>query len=316
MLKKLSLLAGLFALPIMAEEGGSGHYMPGSMSSFIDGVPPEPTFITRLNVLEYNGSYQKSILFAGLDAANIDVSSKAVALTLLYRPDIDLTSLGFGENWSYAFSTTIPFLDMQVSADVSTGDDASFRKTDRDNALGDIIFMPIMLNQNINADLNINYRLALYAPTGSYQVGDLANTGKNFWTVEPTIAAVYFGQKNGIEASVFAGIDFNAENDDTQYKSGVQAHIDATLAQHFPLWGGLAGVGVTGFYYKQITGDSGDGATYGDFKSHSVGAGPTISFINKVGNTDILAELKWLHEFDTTRRVKGDTIFLKVVAKF
>ena len=25
-----------------AEEGGSGHYFPGSMSSFIDGVPGDP----------------------------------------------------------------------------------------------------------------------------------------------------------------------------------------------------------------------------------------------------------------------------------
>jgi len=41
---------------LIAEEGGSGHYMPGSMSSFIDGVPAEPTFITRLNYLNYKAS--------------------------------------------------------------------------------------------------------------------------------------------------------------------------------------------------------------------------------------------------------------------
>lgn len=31
-----------------AEEGGSGHYMPGSMASFIDSVPPAPAFLARL----------------------------------------------------------------------------------------------------------------------------------------------------------------------------------------------------------------------------------------------------------------------------
>lgn len=308
--KKTLLLACTLSFSALAEEGGSGHYMPGSMSSFVDGVPAEQTFITRLNILDYQGSYEHSLPFAGTEAANVDVSSKAIGLTMLYRPDIDL-----GKNWSYAFSATIPYVDMEVSADVLTGS-GDFRKTDSDKALGDIILMPLMLNQHISADLNLNYRIAFYAPTGSYEVGALANTGKNFWTVEPTVAAVYLGQKNGIEASVFAGIDFNQENSDTDYKSGIQAHIEGTLAQHFPLWGGLAGAGFTGFYYNQLTGDSGDGAIYGDFKARSLGAGPTLSFVKKAGNTDILAELKWLHEFSTTKRVKGDTIFLKVMAKF
>ena len=234
---------------------------------------------------------------------------------MLYRPDFDLSAVGLGDNWSFAYSATLPYVSMDVSADVFN-DSKSKRTNDTDSALGDIILMPLMLNQNVSPDLNINYRIAFYAPTGSYEVGALANTGKNFWTVEPTIAAVYLGQKNGIEASVFAGVDFNAENKDTHYKSGTQAHIDGTLAQHFPLWGGLAGVGVSAFYYKQITGDSGEGASFGDFKAKSVGAGPVVSFVSKVGTTDIMAEFKWLHEFSTTKRVQGDTLFLKVMAKF
>lgn len=312
MYKKTLLLTTSLLLSslVMAEEGGSGHYMPGSMSSFIDGVPAEQVFIARLNVINYQGNYEHSLPFSGIEAANVDVTSNALALTLLYRPEFDL-----GKTWSYAFSATIPYVDMEVSAGVK-GNNKLSRETDADKALGDIVLMPVMFNQHVNSDLNINYRIALYAPTGSYEVGELANTGKNFWTVEPTIAAVYLGQENGIEASIFAGVDFNQENDDTNYKSGVQAHLEGTLAQHFPLWGGLAGAGVTGFYYNQLTGDSGEGATYGDFKARSVGAGPTLSFIKKAGNTDILAELKWLHEFSTTKRVKGDTIYLKVVAKF
>jgi hypothetical protein len=310
MYKKILLLIGIISISAVAEEGGSGHYMPGSMSSFVDGVPPSQTFITRVNALVYQGSYEQSLPFAGISAADIDVDSKAVALTMLYRPDFDL-----GENWSYAFSATLPYVDMNVSGRLDT-ESGPLRTKDSDSGLGDIVLMPLMLNQNINADLNINYRLTFYAPTGSYKVGALANTGKNFWTVEPTVAAIYLGQENGIEASFFAGIDFNQENDDTQYKSGTQAHIESTFAQHFPLWGGLAGAGVTGFYYKQITGDSGVGATYGDFKASSLGAGPTLSFVKKAGKTDIMAELKWLHEFSTTKRVQGDTIFLKIMAKF
>ena len=307
----MSVFSSFYSIHVLSEEGGSGHYMPGSMSSFVDGIPDSPTFIARLNVLTYEGKYDKNLPISGLNTADIDVKSQALGLTMVYRPNFEI-----GDNWSYAFGGTIPFVDIEVTASVETNGQYGVKVTETDSGLGDIMLMPVMLNQIINPDLNVNYRVSVYAPTGDYQVGRLANTGKNFWTIEPTIAAIYVGKENGIEASIFAGIDFNTENKDTNYKSGIQAHVETTIAQHFPLFGGLAGVGATGFYYTQLTGDSGSGAKYGDFKAKSVGAGPTISFVHSVGKTDILTELKWLHEFETKRRVQGDTIFLKAMAKF
>lgn len=147
-------------------------------------------------------------------------------------------------------STTIPWVSMRVSADVTDGK-FSVRRQDKQTGLGDIILMPLMFNYQHSADLNTNYRLAVYAPTGDYEVGRLANTGKNFWTFEPTVGVMYLGQENGIEGSLFLGVDFNTKNSDTDYKSGTQLHIDGTLAQHFPLWGGLADAGITGFWYSR-----------------------------------------------------------------
>lgn len=37
---------------------------------------------------------------------------------------------------------------------------------------------------------------------------------------------------------------------------------------------------------------------------------------SKVGGQDVMAELKWLHEFDNKKRVEGDTVFFKILAKF
>ena len=65
---------------------------------------------------------------------------------------------------------------------------------------------------------------------------------------------------------------------DTNYKSGTQMHLEATAAQHLPLWGGGASAGVTGFGYKQVTGDSGSGAAFGDFKARSFGLGSVVSY--------------------------------------
>jgi hypothetical protein len=52
--------------------------------------------------------------------------------------------------------------------------------SDSKTALGNTVLMPVIFNQKINADFNINYRLGFYAPTRSYKVSRLANTGKNY----------------------------------------------------------------------------------------------------------------------------------------
>ena len=307
----LVFVAGVF--PAAAEEGGSGHYLPGSMASFVDSVPPAETFILRYNLLHYKGDYNrgKPLPIAGISAAGVEAESWAHGLTLLWRPPLEL-----GEGLSYAMSATIPFVWMDVSANVTADGVGTYRRSDNKSGLGDIVLMPVMLNYTMTPDLSTNFRLGIYAPTGSYKVGRLANTGKNFWTFEPTIGLMYFGQKNGREATLFAGADFNTENNDTDYKSGTQLHFDGTLAQHFPLWGGLAGAGLNGYWYKQVTGDSGSGANFGDFKGKTVGIGPVASYVSKVEGKDVIAELKWLHETDTERRLEGDIIWFKAVVKF
>ncbi len=209
---------------------------------------------------------------------------------------------------------------MDVSANVLAtapgGGQITVKRSDSQSGLGDLVLIPVMLNYNVDPDFNVNFRVVAYAPTGDYEVGRLANTGKNFWSTSPTLALMYLGQKNGREASLFIGADFNEENSDTNYKSGTQFHLDGTLAQHFPAFGGLASVGVSAFYYKQVTADSGDGATLGDFEGKSVGIGPVVSYASKIATHDIVAELKWLHETDTEKRLEGDIVWFKFVYKF
>jgi hypothetical protein len=127
---------------------------------------------------------------------------------------------------------------------------------------------------------------------------------------------VYFGQNNGIEASLYCGPDFNTANNATHYRSGTQFHADATVAQHLPLLGGIAGLGVSAYAYQQVTGDSGSGANFGSFQGQSIGLGPVVSYIGKLGSHDEILELKWLHEVQTQNRLQGDIFWLKAVTKF
>jgi hypothetical protein len=82
------------------------------------------------------------------------------------------------------------------------------------------------------------------------------------------------------------------------------------------MFGGLAGLGFSAYYYEQVSGDSGSGATYGDFKAKTAGLGPAFSFVSKVGGKDTVLEAKWLHETDTRNRLKGDVAWLKAVMKW
>ncbi len=302
----------MFQPSLKAEEGGTGHYLPGSISSFVDGTPPDPAFVARFNGGYCNASLPGSLPLSGIRPAPLNVNAESFGggLTLLWRPSFELAP-----GLSYAMNATIPYVSLTVDANVGIGP-VTVRRSSSVSSLGDIVLMPLMLNYAVTEDFHVDFRTGIYAPTGDYEVGRLANSGKNFWTVEPTIGFLYFGKKNGIEASVYAGTDFNSENEDTHYKSGTQFHLDGTVAQHFHLLGGLTGVGVAGYWYTQVTGDSGSGATLGSFEGFSTGVGPVVSYACKLGGKDLVTEAKWLHDVETKKRLEGDYVWLRVVLKF
>ena len=79
---------------------------------------------------------------------------------------------------------------------------------------------------------------------------------------------------------------------------------------------GFVGVGVEGFVVEQISGDSGSGASLGDFESSTAGLGPVLTYLLPGKSQNFVAELRWLPELDTTKRLEGDYIWLKLVWQF
>jgi hypothetical protein len=113
------VLLALAACPmaVRAEEGGSGHYLPGSMASFMDGVAPKESFLVRYNFVWYEGSAAANLVLpiAGLSAIGANARSTAHGLTVFWRPSFG----DLGERWSYAMSASIPYVSLDVSADVA-----------------------------------------------------------------------------------------------------------------------------------------------------------------------------------------------------
>ncbi len=313
----LVMFAVLVPLSAHAEEGGSGHYMPGGNASFIDCLPGKPGLAVADFFNYYDGSAgaSKQLPYGGLIAGNLDATAYSNTIVALYQTPLRL--LG----GHYAVGLAIPYVWMEVKGDVQVtgplGNTITRSKTEKTNGIGDITLYPFMIGWTaLNRDLKYDVRLGIYAPTGDYDKGNLANVGKNYWTFEPAASISYFSSKIGLELTAFAGLDFNTENEDTDYQSGTQFHLDITAAQHLPLFGGTIGVGANFFYYQQLEGDSGSGARLGDFKGRTIGIGPVLSYIIKVWQHDLVAELKWLPEIDVGNRLEGDSIWFKLGMAF
>jgi hypothetical protein len=308
-LVSLVALAILVPLSAHAEEGGSGHYMPGGAASFIDTLPGKPglAIANFFNFYDASASLSRQLPFGGLVTAGLDATAYSDTVVALYQTPLKLLG-GY-----YAVGVAIPYVWLKAKGQVTGPLGNTITVRDRANGIGDITLYPFMLGwTGLNGDLKYDVRLGIYAPTGDYDKGKLANLGKNYWTFEPVVSLSYISSKIGIELSAFAGMDFNTENHKTDYRSGAQFHLDFTVAEHLPLFGGIIGVGANGFYYQQITGDSGSGASLGDFKGRTVGIGPVLSYITKIWKKDLVAEVKWLPEIEVKKRLKGDYIWFKL----
>jgi hypothetical protein len=311
------VVAILVSLFLWAEEGGSGHYTPGAAASFMDALPDKPclAFANYFNYYDGSASISRQLPFGGLATAGLDDTASSDTILALYTTPLKLLG-GY-----YTVGAAIPYIWLKVKGNIhATGPDGQAItrvSNDTANGIGDILLYPFMLGwTGLNGDLKYDVRMGVYAPTGSYEKGKLANVGKNYWTFEPLVSFSYMSSKIGLEASAYAGIDFNTKNTATEYQSGTQFHVDFTIAEHLPLFGGIIGIGANGFYYQQVSGDSGSGAILGSFKGQMLGVGPVLSYITKVWRKDLAAEVKWLPEMDVKRRLKGDYIWFKLAMAF
>ncbi len=268
------------------------------------------TFVYVNAFTYYHGSAgaSRDLQLGGQVAAN--VKGTVYADTSIFHYQAPPTLLG----GQYAAALAVPYLWTEVQANLLLNVRRFTRARQTrgtDNGFGDIQLLPLMFGW-IKGDLKWQGTFGIYAPTGNFTKGALANVGLNYWTFEPGAAASYLSSKYGFELTAFTGFDFNTENGATNYQTGDQFYLDGTLAEHLPLFGGFVGAGANGFFYQQITGDGGSGARLGSFEGMTTGVGPVISYAYSVRNLDLAAEVKWLPEIDVTNRLSGNTVWFKL----
>lgn len=149
----------------------------------------------------------------------------------------------------------------------------------------------------------------MIAPTGAYSTSDgaLVNLGRNYWSVDTIGSAMWFDPWSGTELSIAAGVMVNTKTPDTDCRTGTEFHTD--FAANRFLSDGFA-LGLRGYYYEQITADSGAGATLGDFKSSSYGLGPGFVWIPQFARGQLSVLGKWMRDLDAENRFESDSVTL------
>ena len=282
------------ARPAAATEGASSYYFPGANGTFATALPPAPGFMLANQTFYYDATVDRAVLGGRVDA-NLKIEAVYDYVSGLYTPKNPV--LG----GTFQAGVAVPVAHVKLDASLEAAG-TSRSVSDKDSNLGDIILIPASCYWGSG---NFLFKLAesVIAPSGHYDADNAANVGRNYWGFDTTATASWFNQKTGTELAVIPGIEFNTENPDTNYKSGDEFHVDFManqfLAETFA-------VGAQGYYYQQLTGDSGEGAALGDFKGESLGFGPALLWLPAAGKGKLSIVGKWLHDVQADNRIEAD----------
>jgi len=124
--------------------------------------------------------------------------------------------------------------------------------------------------------------------------------------LSPAGQVTWLHPKIGTEVSMALGYTVNLKNYATRYTTGNELHLEFFAGQHFTKWLAL---GLSGYFYQQVTGDSGAGARLGAFQGQALALGPCITLNGTIGKHPIGANLRYYDELTVTNRLSGHSFF-------
>jgi hypothetical protein len=307
----------------LADEDGVSFWIPGFFGSLAT-VPQQPGW--SLTSILYNTNVSASGNAAVAREITIGRFNPTININVNAHVHADAT-IGFVAP-TYVFAT--PFLGGQASATLLFGygnNDTSLNASA--TATTDIpplsITRSVALQQDTsgftdlipmftdrwNAGVN-NYMVYITGdiPVGLYSSSNLANIGIGHGAIDGGVGYTYFDPKTGHEFSAVAGLTGNFENHSTNYTNGIDFHLDWGASQFLTK---QLQVGLVGYFYEQLTGDSGCAPVLCPFESRVIGIGPQIGYIFPVAGMQGYVNLKGYGEFANENRPAGWNVWLTFV---
>ncbi len=302
MLKKsLAILALVVATALgtltnraSAAEGAAGFYLLGSTTTNAGILPPPGTYLIDYNYF-YSGSTDFTLEIAGLI---LDGGVDANAYYNVPAPLWVAPGKVLGGNVAFLMLVPIGWKDVEAGLGM-------VNLRDEETKFGDLV--PGMMMGWHHGNWHFKTHTLVNVPVGFWERGNLANIGFNRWAIDNAAAFTWLDPKIGLELSAMAGFTYNWKNPATDYKTGTEFHVEYAAVQNFSKRFAL---GINGYFYDQVTGDSGAGAGLGSFKGRVAAIGPVMNLNFQVGKIPVSASLKYFREFDVENRLEGDAGYL------
>lgn len=291
-----------FTHPLRAAERGFSNYIPGTYGDFGLALAPPKGVYVRNNTFSYSADRKQRV---GQGEARVSVDALVDYATMAFVTDRRI----FGAR--LATVVGIPVVDSTVRTRELQGGTTTIAKDTR-FAVGDLFVTPVSLLWQAG-DFHFNLYEYIVTPSGAFDAPRSANGGFGYWSFQTVFATTYRNPDRKLEASLLFGHAYNLENPETDYQTGQEIFMEYMINRSLSR---SVSIGLHGYVYDQITGDSGDGAVFGSFAGEAAGIGPAIAWSPPRQKGDVTFIAKWLHEFHAVNRFKGDFLTASFVLKF
>jgi hypothetical protein len=286
-----------------ADEGGVSFWAPGLYGS-LAAAPGVPGWTFAAVYYHVTANAQGGVNFqsGGQIRAGLDARVDSVFLNATY---VSPTPILGGQA---AIALAVPVGRVKATVDATLigpgGGAISGSLTDTYTGFGDLYPTgTLKWNKSVH-----NYMLYVTGdiPVGAYRPGRLANLSIGHGALDGGAGYTYLDPSKGHEFSAVAGVTYNFENPYTNYRNGIDFHLDWAAAQFLSK---QTFVGVVGYLYNQLTDDS--GGRLGGFHSRVAGIGPQLGHIFPIGTKyQGYFNLKGYWEFAGVHRPEGWNVWL------
>ncbi|MGV7215078.1 SphA family protein [Bradyrhizobium sp. UFLA05-112] len=261
----------------LADAGGVSFWLPGIFGS-LAAAPTVPgwAYSTIYIHLQANaGGGQNFVTSGGVPgsvAAGINAHADVLVQGITYTSPMPV----LGGQAAFTVLTAPGNIGVGIDASLTgpRGNTISGSKTDDRTTLTDVFYQgTLKWNQGVHNEM---VYVTGNIPSGTYDSSRLANLSFGFPAVDAGAGYTYLDLKTGHEFSVVGGLTYNWMNPFLQYQNGIDFHVDWAASQFVSK---NVHLGVAGYFFRQLTDDSGPGAKLGGFRGRAIGIGPQIGFI-------------------------------------
>ena len=305
----------------LADEGGISFWIPGLFGS-LAATPQRPGF-------SFASIYYHTSVDAGADVAfarqvtrgrittnftgNLAVNLNADADLFIFVPSYVFASPVLGGQ--AAVSLLVPYgrskalVDATLTGNLGLGGPGftiSGSSSDSVTGFGDLA-PQFSLRWNAGVHNFMTY-VTGNLTVGRYDPDRLANLGIGHNAIDGGGGYTYFNPQTGNELSAVLGFTYNFENEFTQYKNGVDMHLDMGASKFVTK---QLQLGAVAYAYQQLSCDSGAGNRVGCFESRVFGIGPQIGYVVPLGeHYQGYLNVKGYKEFEAEHRAEGWNVWL------